>query len=173
VRAVQLREKDLTPRELYDLTLRARTLDTQVWVNDRIDVAEAADAQGVHLTEASLPLEVARKIAPSSMKLGRSTHHPDTVAALAQTGCDFFLFGPVFPTPSKAAYGAPLGLDALAAAVDAASGIPVLAVGGVTPERVHEIVSTGAHGVAVIRSVLGAPDPAGAVREFANVLGEL
>ncbi len=167
VRAVQLREKDLEGRELYALAeqLRALTLRYQahLLVNDRLDVALAVEADGVHLGQHSFLAEDARRLLGAGKLIGVSTHSQHEITA-AQ-GADFIVFGPVYYTPSKADYGEPQGLDRLRAAV-AHSPVPVFAIGGIKTERVPEILETGAHGIAMISAISAAPDPAQAAREL-------
>jgi thiamine-phosphate pyrophosphorylase len=166
--AVQLREKDLDGRALVALgrALRdvTRAAGAALFINDRLDVALAVEADGVHLGGRSLaPAEVVR-LAPS-LALAVSTHAPAEVAAAARTPqVRFAVFGPVWDTPSKRAFGAPVGLEGLRAA--SRLGLPVLALGGVTPARAVEARAAGASGVACIRAVLSAEDPASAVRAF-------
>jgi thiamine-phosphate pyrophosphorylase len=118
-RAFQLREKDLSPRELYPLALEMRQLTraygARLLINDRVDVALAVDADGVHLTTTSLPASIARRVLGPGRLLGVSTHTLAEAQAAAEEGADFLVFGPVFFTPSKAPYGEPVGLDALRA----------------------------------------------------------
>ncbi len=167
--AVQLREKDLPGRPLLMLAeaLRAATARARAafFVNDRIDVALAVGADGVHLGTASLPVAVARGLLPPETLIGVSTHSTAELADAA--GADFAFFGPLYATPRK---GRPQGEARLHEAVRAAA-IPVLAIGGVTPERVPAVVAAGASGVAVIRAVLGADDPAAATRALLAALG--
>ncbi len=167
--AVALREKDLEARALLELAraLRAvtRAAGAALFVNDRLDVALAAEADGVHLGGRSLaPADVAR-VAPG-LALAVSTHgRAELEAALRarDLGADirFAVFGPVWDTPSKRALGTPVGLAAL---TDAATlGLPLLALGGVTPERVPACRAAGAFGVAGIRAICSADEPSAAV----------
>ena len=159
--AVQLREKDLPGRELFALAEALRTATTRVGalliVNDRVDVAIAAGADGVHLGGGSMPVAVARRLVGPDALIGVSTHAPGEAPADA----DFAFFGPVWETPGKTA----VGPARLAEAV-AATAVPVLAIGGVTPARVPAALAAGAAGVAVIREILAARDPAVATREL-------
>jgi thiamine-phosphate pyrophosphorylase len=167
VRWVQLREPDLPGRDLLALARELRALTARfgarLLVNDRIDVALASDADGVHLPANSFTVADARALVGPGRLIGVSTHRPDEVRVAAAAGADFAVFGPVYDTPSKAAYRAPQGLAALADAARAAA-IPLLAIGGVTAARVPELRAHGAAGVAVIRAILAADDPAAAAR---------
>lgn len=173
--AVQLREKDLSARELYDLGTRLQEVlnpgQIPLLINDRIDVALALDAAGVHLAGHSLPTRTARRILGPDKLLGVSTHSLDAAHHAAEEGADFVVFGPVFATPSKLAYGPPQGLSELAAVVRDVP-IPVLGIGGITPANLPQVRQTGAHGVAMIRAVLAAPDPREATQELCRLLTE-
>jgi thiamine-phosphate pyrophosphorylase len=149
VGAVQLREKDLDDRDLYELARRARTLlpsSTRLVVNGRLDVALAAGADGVHLPADGVPAAALRRRFGTAVLVGRSTHTVEEVERARDDGVDYVTFGPVFASPGK---GAPVGLDALARA--AAAGVPVFALGGVTLERLKDLAGAGAAGVAAIR----------------------
>jgi thiamine-phosphate pyrophosphorylase len=164
VRAVQLREKDLPAAALYPLARELREITrrygARLLINDCIDVALASGADGVHLGGHSLPTATARRLLGQGALIGVSTHSEAEAAQAARDGADFVTFGPVYFTPSKASYGAPLGLERLAAA--AASPLPVFALGGVTPERCAEVLAKGAAGAALISAILADPDPAAA-----------
>ena len=157
--AVQLRDKDLSGRALFALAeaLRAATAraGALLLVNDRVDVAIAAGADGVHLGGGSMPVAVARRLVGPDALIGVSTHAPGEAPADA----DFAFFGPVWETPGKTA----VGPARLAEAV-AATAVPVLAIGGVTAARVSEALAAGARGVAVIREILAAREPAAATQ---------
>ena len=174
LRAVQLREKDLPVREMLALARELREITrrhgARLVVNDRADVALAAGADGVQRTHTSLPVTDLRAMAPAGFLIGASTHSPAEARQAAAEGADFVVFGPVYDTPSKRAFGPPQGLGALEAVAGAVSR-PVIAVGGITPERVREVLAVGAAGVAVIRSVYGAPRPADATKAFLDALG--
>ena len=171
MRAVQLREKDLEGRELYTLAeqLRALTLRYQahLLVNDRLDVALAVEADGVHLGQNSFLVADARRLLGAEKLIGVSTHSQHEIIAAQKA--DFIVFGPVYYTPSKAAYGEPQGLDRLRAAV-AHSAVPVFAIGGIKTERVAEVLETGAHGIAMISAISAATDPAQAAHELSQQL---
>jgi thiamine-phosphate pyrophosphorylase len=167
VRAIQLREKDLEGGALYQLATQLRELTSRyqarLLINDRIDVALAAEADGVHLGQTSFPVATARRLLGPDKLIGVSTHSQEEIAAAA--GADFIVFGPVYFTPSKAAYGEPQGLDRLSKAI-VQSPVPVLAIGGIKSEQVPEVLVTGAQGIAVISAISTAPDPAAAARDL-------
>jgi thiamine-phosphate pyrophosphorylase len=174
LRAVQIREKDLAVRDLLALAgdLRAATerYRARLVVNDRADVALACGADGVQRTHASLPVAALRHACGHDALIGASVHGVDGALDAEAGGADFVVFGPVYETASKRAYGPPQGLDALARVTGAVQ-VPVLAVGGITPARVPEVLARGARGVAAIGAILGAPDPARAIRAFIDALG--
>jgi thiamine-phosphate pyrophosphorylase len=149
----QIREKALHARVLYDLTTRAakitRGSKTRLLVNDRSDIARAAD--GVHLTTHSLPVDVVRKIYGSEFLIGASTHSLQAARDAAKAGADFVVFGPVFETESKRAYGAPQGLEKLREVTSELRDFPVVAIGGITLGNVEQCFAAGASGVAAIR----------------------
>jgi thiamine-phosphate pyrophosphorylase len=172
-RAFQLREKDLSPRELYPLALEMRQLTraygARLLINDRVDVALAVDADGVHLTTTSLPASIARRVLGPGRLLGVSTHTLAEAQAAAEEGADFLVFGPVFFTPSKAPYGEPVGLDALRA-VRVAVRSPILAIGGIKKANLDQVLAAGADGIAVISAIISADDPMAASQDLLAAL---
>jgi thiamine-phosphate pyrophosphorylase len=174
LRAVQLREKDLAPRELFSLatSLRepTRRHRARLLVNDRADVALAAEADGVQRAHDSLPVAVLREVGGPRFLIGASVHSVAEAKAAAHEGADFLVFGPVYDTPSKRGYGPPQGLDALGRVAGEVPS-PVLAIGGITAGRVREVLAAGAAGVAVISAILAAERPADATRAFLDALG--
>ena len=158
---IQLREKNLTARVLFELASRVAALtrgtNTRVLVNDRFDIALAAEATGVHLTGRSLSADLVRKQCGEEFLIGVSTHS-QTEATLAQKkGADFVLFGPVFETESKREFGTPQGTDKLREVASALKPFPVIAIGGMTVHNVPECFAAGASGVAAIK-LLNDPD---------------
>jgi len=173
-RAVQLREKDLLGAELLRLATELRDLTVRYgaafFVNDRVDVALAAGADGVHLGQNAIPPVTARRLLGSDRLIGVSTHTSAEVARAIEAGADFVVFGPVYWTPSKTPFGAPRGLEELAS-ITACAQVPVLAIGGISAERVADVRSAGASGVAVISAIMSAEDPARAARELLAAMG--
>lgn len=157
---VQVREKSLPAQSLYDLALRLGRLCRQagagLLVNDRIDVALAAGAQGAHLGGRSLPVSAARPLLAGKL-LGLSVHSLAEAQAAQQAGADYVTFGSVFPTRSHPGQ-APAGLEELRRTVEGVN-IPVLAIGGITPANAGEVLATGCAGVALISAILTAPSP--------------
>lgn len=162
---IQIREKDLSGRDCGSLMRGAleqaarfsanKTAATRIVVNDRLDVALAERAGGVHLGEQSLPLAEARRVLenrgePKNFVIGVSCHTVEEARSAERKGADYLFFGPVFATPSKAAFGAPQGLERLAEVCRAVS-IPVLAIGGITLENAFACLGAGASGIAAIR----------------------
>jgi thiamine-phosphate pyrophosphorylase len=169
IRAIQLREKDLDTLEVYRLGERllslTRPAGAALIVNDRVDVAMALGADGVQLTRKSLPPKEARALVGPGVLLGVSCHSLPDVGEAVEGGADFVVLGPIYATPSKSPYGPPLGVDVLRHA-SAVCPLPIVAIGGVNALRVPEVIGAGADGVAVISSVLAAPDPAAAASEI-------
>ncbi len=167
--AIQLREKDLDVRTMTtwaeDLLAPVRDAGARLLINDRVDVAVASRADGVHLRADSLPVSVARRMVGADRLIGVSTHSVEDVAHAEGEGADFVVLGPVYETPSKRMYGAPLGLLPLERAA-ARSRIPVFAIGGITTARVREVRRAGARGVAVVSAILEADDVTGATRDL-------
>lgn len=151
VSLVQIREKLLSARmacELARSVIRsARSSSTKIIINDRADIASAVGADGVQLTESSLPAAAVRGRFPDLI-VGVSTHSPGSVAAAARAGADFALFGPVFATPGKTAEQ---GIDGLRAASEAAGDFPVIAIGGIDRTNLTAALDAGARGIAAIR----------------------
>lgn len=170
VNLLQLREKNLSTRVLYDLTLQAaeitRGSNTRLLVNDRADVARSAGAAGVHLTAGSIEASVIRRTFGDDFLIGVSTHSLEEARAAREARADFAVFGPVFETASKHVYGEPLGLEKLEQVANAFPQFPVLALGGVTLDNATGCLRAGAAGVAAIR-LMNDPD------QLARVVAEI
>ena len=173
VRAVQLREKDLGGRELFVLAEKTKRLceryQANLFVNDRVDVALGVDAEGVHLGGDSMPVRAARELLGAEKLIGVSTHSIKEAREAEQEKADFILFGPVYFTASKAAYGEPQGLGRLKKVVEKIS-LPVYAIGGVKVGNIAEVKETGVRGIALISAVLSASDPRAATRRILETL---
>jgi thiamine-phosphate pyrophosphorylase len=155
VNLLQLREKNLSTRVLYDLALQAveitRGSNTRLLINDRADVARSVGAAGVHLTAGSIEAPVIRRTFGDDLLIGVSTHSLEEARAARDGRADFAVFGPVFETASKRAYGEPLGLEKLEQVTTPLAPFPVLALGGVTLDNAAGCFRAGAAGVAAIR----------------------
>jgi thiamine-phosphate pyrophosphorylase len=170
---VQLREKDLSARELLALGDRLQHIlapyGIPLLINDRLDVAQALEAAGVHLAGHSLPAAQARRVLGSDKLIGVSTHSLEQAQDARDGDADFIVFGPVFTTPSKAAYGPPQGLQQLANIVQTVD-LPVIAIGGINMTNLPSVLQHGAHGVAMIRAVIEAAEPDVATRQLRDLL---
>ena len=169
--ALQVREKDLEDAALLELAGRiVDAVNVPVLVNGSVDVAEDLGC-GVHLTSSQLgEIGDARARLGADALIGVSTHSLSEVERAVRNGANFLVYGPVYETPSKAPYGPPQGISGLRQAVRAAGEIPLLAVGGINVERTTEALQAGARGVAVIRAVMTAADPADVVRQFMDAI---
>ena len=185
VDCIQIREKDLSGKDCAALTREALqraakspgniVVPTRILVNDRLDVALAEDAGGVHLGESSMPVQEAKRLVNArrggeNFLIGVSCHSLEAAKAAARGGADYLFFGPVFATPSKAAYGAPQGLERLAEVCRAVS-IPVFAIGGVTLENASSCFASGASGIAAIRLFQDAQNIAALVQALRKQAG--
>lgn len=170
---IQIREKDLSAHELAELVeeaLRRVPSSCRILVNDRLDVAIAVGAAGVHLAEWSLGVEEARRLVrehevTQGFQVGVSTHSLEAVREAPRAGADYVFFGPVFATPSKAVFGAPQGTEQLRNACRTVT-VPVIAIGGITQQNAKECLASGARGVAAIRLFQEAKDMAAVVEEL-------
>ena len=176
VRAVQIREKDLDTPGLLTLTREVQRklagFRPMLAVNGDLEVARTCKLQGIHLPEGSMPVGEVRDRLPPGTLIARSIHSLEAAREAEAEGADFITYGPVFPTPSKAAYGPPKGLPGLTETARAVT-IPIYALGGVTPCRAAACLEAGAHGVAAISAVLSRSDIPRAVRRFEEALGGL
>lgn len=172
VKAIQLREKDMRTRELLRLAYEMRKLtlkyDARLFINDRVDIAIAVEADGVHLGQRSIPPFAVRKMV-SSLIIGVSTHNIEEARKAKSDGADFITFGPIFETPSKIKYGAPVGLDGLSAVSDEIN-IPIFAIGGIKPENLKDAMDRGAAGVALISGIYAAKKVKPAAMKYLRLL---
>jgi thiamine-phosphate pyrophosphorylase len=170
---IQIREKDLSARALGDLVAQAVARvprSCRISVNDRMDVAIAAGAAGVHLGETSMPVEEAKRLVReknlgANFFLGVSAHSLESAQAAEKAGANYVIFGPVFETPSKKEFGPPQGLERLAEVCERVK-IPVLAIGGITEENAGQCIGAGASGIAAIRMFQDALNVAALVRRL-------
>jgi thiamine-phosphate diphosphorylase len=169
---IQLREKTQPSGTLFPLAqrLRARCRAGGVpfIVNDRVDLAVAVDADGVHLGQEDLPPAAARALMKPGMILGLSTHSEAQAAAAQAAGADYVAVGSMFPTATKPEFT--LVGPALARRVRPLVRVPLIGIGGITPENCGEVIAAGCDGVAVISAVCAAPDPAAAARRFVQAI---
>jgi len=169
VRAIQLREKDLSGRDLFLLAEKVsklcQTYQSALFINERIDIALAIDAAGVQLGNASVHAEIARQLLGADKMIGLSTHSLGEALEAQKCGADFVLFGPVYFTPSKAVYGAPQGLNTLKEIVEKIE-LPVYAIGGMKAENILDAKHAGVFGVALISAIVNADDPKAAAKDL-------
>ena len=174
VKAIQLREKDLAGRDLFSLAEKAsqlcRNYGSSLFVNDRLDIALAVNAAGVQLGNASVPIALARQLLGAQKMIGVSTHSFKEAMEAQRQGADFVLFGPVYFTPSKVAYGAPQGLDKLKEIVGKIS-LPVYAIGGIKLENILDLRLMDVSGVALISAIMSSDAPKKATSDLLRVMG--
>ena len=167
---LQVRLKPADPADIVRVGRMARRICDEVGaalvINDRVDIALAVGADGIHLGQTDLPIEVVRPLA-GRLWIGVSTHNVEQVARAVAGGADYLGFGPVFETKTKLNPDPVQGIAGLRAAVAAAGKVPVVAIGGITPQHAAEIYAAGASAICAISAVTGAADPAAAARQFA------
>ena len=175
IRALQLREKDLSPKELLAQAIEIKPIikkyGAKLFINDRADIAEIAGADGVHLTETSVPAGEIKDKFPNLI-VGVSTHAKEGALLAEAEGADFITFSPIYETPSKVHFGAPQGLVKLGQIVKSVH-LPVLALGGIKLNRVPEVLEQGAHGVAVISGIWDSQDIKQQAFEYMHHFGGL
>lgn len=172
VKAFQLREKDLTAKQYYGLAKKMREItkrnDALLFINDRIDIALAVDADGVHLPQSGFPAHMVRKVWKERFLIGVSTHSIDE-AREASEWADFITFSPIFYTASKAQYGEPQGVERLREVKQSVK-CKVFALGGINLDNVHDVIPY-CDGVAMISGILAQKDIEGTVKRFSEILG--
>ncbi|MBI5641440.1 MAG: thiamine phosphate synthase [Nitrospirae bacterium] len=173
VRAVQLREKDLGTRDLLTMAYRMRELtkrnEARLFINDRVDIAMAVGADGVHLGRTGIPAYAARQAAGESLLIGVSAHSVEEAKKAEGEGADFITIGPVYETPSKMKYGVPVGIDVLKEVAKQVR-MPVFAIGGIRIERAGEVLQGGASGIALISAILASKDIRKITEEFVRCI---
>ncbi len=172
VKAIQLREKDLPIKEVFKMALWMRDLtkeyDAKLFINDRTDVAIAVKAEGLQLSQNSMPVHAVRKIT-NNLLIGVSTHSIEEGIKAEKEGADFITFGPVYETPSKSGYYNTTGIESIRDLKMHIS-IPLFAIGGIKPERVKEVKEAGADGIALISAILTSKNIHKTTDEFMRLL---
>ncbi|MDR0623334.1 MAG: thiamine phosphate synthase [Treponema sp.] len=175
VTMVQLREKEISTGEFYRIALEVQALTRRLRVplviNDRLDIALAVGAGGLHIGQSDLPLAAARRLAGKNMFIGISVSTVEEALRAQAEGADYLGVGAVYPTGSKADAGEAIGLTGLAE-IRAAVRIPVVGIGGINAANAAEVMKTGAAGIAVISGILSQPDIQEAARELRTILDE-
>jgi len=173
VRLVQLREKGLCSRDLLALARRLRDItgrhNAMLFINERADIAKLIKADGLHLPVNAFSVMEARRLMGAEAFIGVSTHSIGEARAAEADGADYVTFSPIYDTPSKARYGAPLGLGPLRELAPRLT-IPVYALGGITSQRVREVMKNGASGVALISDILASKEICKSAKEITNEL---
>ncbi|MEE8126710.1 MAG: thiamine phosphate synthase [Nitrospirales bacterium] len=169
VKLVQYRNKTGSMKQAYEKARTLRQIAAE-WammfvVNDRCDLALAVEADGVHLGQTDLPLDLARRAVGNTMVIGVSTHNPEQVRVATETGVDYLGFGPIFSTGTKLHHDPVVGVEGMVQ-VRPLTPLPIFAIGGITPDSVQELRQAGANGVAVASGILGAMDRPKAFQQF-------
>jgi thiamine-phosphate pyrophosphorylase len=171
---IQLREKDYPKRDLYNLALKFREITTRAKVlliiNDHVDVALAAEADGVHLGQEDLPVQVARKLAPELL-IGASTHSLEQALQAEEDGADYINIGPIFSTTTKEGVGRSLGPAAIRE-ISPRIKVPFTVMGGITEENIDQVLAQGARRVAMVSTITRAADIAKKVRSLHDKIRE-
>jgi len=154
---IQLREKQMPPREFYEQARMAVRPGVQLIINDRVDVALAVGAQGVHLGQDDMPPEAARKLLGPNAVIGYSTHNIEQAIAAAKLPIDYLAVGPIFATTTKSETAPVLGLEGLRTVRQAVGAFPLVAIGGITHANARDIIAAGADSVAVISALVSNP----------------
>jgi thiazole tautomerase (transcriptional regulator TenI) len=172
VDVLHLREKHRGARELAEwyTVLKPLFPESTIYVNDRLDAALAVQAPGIQLGFNSLSVQQSRQLMPAGVRIGSSVHSAAEAVDAAAFGADYVLYGHIYESGSKAGM-APRGVKALAAVVEACP-IPVIAIGGIEPDKVEEVLSTGCSGIAVLSSILLHPEPARQMIRYREALNQ-
>ncbi|MBW2410993.1 MAG: thiamine phosphate synthase [Deltaproteobacteria bacterium] len=172
---VQLREKDCSTRDFIEqaLTLKKflKRRAVPLIINDRLDVAQAVEADGVHLGQTDMPLETARKILGDAMRIGISAESLQDAIEAEKGGADYLGVSPIYATPTKTDTAPPLGLEGLRE-IRKAVKLPLVGIGGLTGKTAADVIRNGADGVAVVSAIVAADDPQAAARALRQVIEE-
>lgn len=170
---IQLRDKFLSTSELIDtakkISLLCKKSNVIFLVNDRVDVALVSGADGVHLGQEDIPIKEARKLLGKNKVIGGTAHNMREALACEKAGADYIGYGHIYPTASKHKPDKPKGTAKLKEIVNRIN-IPVIAIGGITPENLSDVVNTGVHGAAFIGSVLKSKDPVKTIKEIRKII---
>ncbi len=175
VRVVQYREKNASTRVMVTaaaaLASLCRRMGAAFLVNDRIDVALAVDADGVHVGQDDMPVATARRLLGPDKLLGVSVHNEHEIRQAELDGADHVSLSPIFATATKRDHQKPLGLDGVRSLARAAM-VPVIAIGGIHPGNTADVIRAGARGVCVVSAIICAPDPEQAARDLRRIVAE-
>lgn len=172
---VQLREKDCSTRQFIEEALNIRdflkTRNIPLIINDRLDVAQAAKADGVHLGQTDMPLEMARGILGDTMIIGISAESLQNAIEAEKGGADYLGVSPIYATPTKTDTALPLGLNGLRE-IRKTVKLPLVGIGGLNRDNAADVICSGADGVAVVSAIVAAADPETAASELKNIISE-
>lgn len=176
VSCIQLREKSCGTREFLNEALALQPLlksrDIPLIINDRLDIALAIEADGVHLGQSDMPIGMARKIAGDSLIIGISAESVDDALRAEQEGADYIGISPVFSTPTKTDIAPPLGLEGVRQ-IRALVDIPLVGIGGIHSDNAESVLAAGADGIAVVSAIVSAADPAGAAKKLKTLIDQV
>ena len=175
VSCIQLREKSCGTREFLDEALALQPLlksrNIPLIINDRLDIALAIEADGVHLGQSDMPIGMARKIAGTSLIIGISAESVEDALRAEQQGADYIGISPVFSTPTKTDTALPLGLEGVRQ-IRALVDIPLVGIGGIHSDNAESVITAGADGIAVVSAIVSAADPAGASKKLKTIIDQ-
>ena len=176
ITCVQLREKHCGTREFLDKALSLRPLlktrNIPLIINDRLDIALAVEADGVHLGQSDMPIGMARKIAGNSLIIGISAESAEDALRAEQEGADYIGISPVFATATKTDTAPPLGLEGIRK-IRTLVDIPLVGIGGINQDNAESVIVVGADGIAVVSAIVSATDPAGASKKLKNLIDQV
>lgn len=175
VTMVQLREKDICTSDFVDLAQGLKTAlygtGVPLIINDRIDVALAVDADGVHIGQSDMPYSIARQLMGPDKIIGLSVENFDDIEAANLLDVDYIGVSPVFATPTKTDTATPFGLNGLTRAVDMSTH-PTVAIGGINGSNAREVIETGTRGIAIVSAIMGANDPTDAAQNLLKTMNQ-